>query len=149
MSHQPNRISFDNTEHAFAYKSDQELKKAHFLSGTGNPFMLKLGLAITPWAIRFHFPFTVLPYVGRFSASLLAVKHSSETAGVADKLESTRYRSSSITALKAGKGRDAFDHATDEFIRVIDYAATQHNIPFMSIKVTGVARFGLLEKWIP
>jgi proline dehydrogenase len=29
---------------------------------------------------------------------------------------------------------------------VIDHAATQPNIPFMSIKVTGVARFGLLEK---
>jgi proline dehydrogenase len=29
---------------------------------------------------------------------------------------------------------------------VIDYAATQANIPFMSIKVTGIARFALLEK---
>jgi len=29
---------------------------------------------------------------------------------------------------------------------VIRYAASQHNIPFMSIKVTGFARFGLLEK---
>jgi proline dehydrogenase len=29
---------------------------------------------------------------------------------------------------------------------VINYAATQPNIPFMSIKVTGFARFGLLEK---
>jgi proline dehydrogenase len=29
---------------------------------------------------------------------------------------------------------------------VIKYAATQPNIPFMSIKVTGFARFGLLEK---
>ena len=32
------------------------------------------------------------------------------------------------------------------FIRVIDYAATQPNIPLMSIKVTGFARFGLLAK---
>jgi len=31
-------------------------------------------------------------------------------------------------------------------IRVIDYAATQPNIPFMSVKVTGLARLGLLEK---
>jgi proline dehydrogenase len=29
---------------------------------------------------------------------------------------------------------------------VIDYAATQPNIPFMSVKVTGMARFSLLEK---
>jgi proline dehydrogenase len=40
----------------------------------------------------------------------------------------------------------AFDHACEEFIRVVDYAATQPNIPFISIKVTGISRFGLLEK---
>jgi len=43
-------------------------------------------------------------------------------------------------------GEAGFDHACDEFIRVIEYAATQPNIPFMSVKVTGIARFGLLEK---
>jgi proline dehydrogenase len=40
---------------------------------------------------------------------------------------------------------DSFDHATEEFIRVINYAATQNNIPFISVKVTGLARFGLLQ----
>ena len=44
------------------------------------------------------------------------------------------------------EGEENFDHACDEFIRVINYAATQPNIPFMSVKVTGFARFGLLEK---
>jgi len=44
------------------------------------------------------------------------------------------------------EGEQGFDQATEEFIRVIDYAATQPNIPFMSIKVTGFARFTLLEK---
>ena len=43
-------------------------------------------------------------------------------------------------------GEEGLNHACDEFIHVIDYAATQPNIPFMSIKVTGIARFGLLEK---
>ena len=43
-------------------------------------------------------------------------------------------------------GEESLDHARDEFIRVINYAATQRNIPFMSIKVTGIARFALLEK---
>ena len=41
---------------------------------------------------------------------------------------------------------EAFEHACGEFIRVINYAATQPNIPFMSIKVTGISRLGLLEK---
>jgi proline dehydrogenase len=43
-------------------------------------------------------------------------------------------------------GEAGFDNACGEFIRVISYAATQPNIPFMSVKVTGIARQGLLEK---
>jgi proline dehydrogenase len=43
-------------------------------------------------------------------------------------------------------GEEGFEHACREFIKVINYAATQHNIPFMSVKVTGIARFGLMEK---
>ncbi|MFN2439991.1 MAG: proline dehydrogenase family protein, partial [Chitinophagaceae bacterium] len=44
------------------------------------------------------------------------------------------------------EGEDSFDHACEEFIDVINFAATQNNIPFMSVKVTGFARFSLLEK---
>jgi proline dehydrogenase len=44
------------------------------------------------------------------------------------------------------EGEEAFDHGAEEFERVINYAATQPNIPFISIKVTGFARFALLEK---
>ncbi len=43
-------------------------------------------------------------------------------------------------------GEAGFDQACEEFIRVINYAASQPNIPFISIKVTGFARFELLEK---
>jgi proline dehydrogenase len=44
------------------------------------------------------------------------------------------------------EGEENFEHACNEFIRVINYAATQPNIPFMSVKVTGFARFALLER---
>ena len=42
-------------------------------------------------------------------------------------------------------GEAGYDNAAAEFIKVIRYAATQKNIPFMSIKVTGMVRFSLLE----
>jgi proline dehydrogenase len=43
-------------------------------------------------------------------------------------------------------GEENFEYTTKEFIKVIEYAASQKNIPFISIKLTGFARFGLLEK---
>jgi proline dehydrogenase len=44
------------------------------------------------------------------------------------------------------EGEENYDHASHEFIRVINFASTQPGIPFMSVKVTGIARFSLLEK---
>ncbi len=39
-----------------------------------------------------------------------------------------------------------FDRTVQEFIKAIQFAAAQKNIPFISVKITGFARFGLLEK---
>ena len=51
-------ISFDNTEYAFAYKTSKELKKASFLfAAMGSPFLVNMGLKLTPAAIKIHFPF--------------------------------------------------------------------------------------------
>jgi proline dehydrogenase len=70
-----------------------------------------------------------------------------ETAAVARKLGEYHVQVILDYGVEGGdEGEEGFDHACGEFIRVIDYAATQPNIPFMSVKVTGIARFGLLEK---
>lgn len=48
--------------------------------------------------------------------------------------------------MEGKEGEENFDRACEVFINVINYASTQPNIPFMSVKVTGFARFALLEK---
>ncbi|WP_290708974.1 hypothetical protein [Flavihumibacter sp. CACIAM 22H1] len=51
------RISFDNTENAFAYKSDKSLKKAQFLfASMGYSALVQIGTRITPWAIKIGLP---------------------------------------------------------------------------------------------
>jgi proline dehydrogenase len=70
-----------------------------------------------------------------------------ETTGVAKKLGEFGVQVILDYGVEGGEHSEvAFDHATDEFIRVINYAGTQANIPYMSVKITGIARFGLLEK---
>src|SRR5438477_12229848 len=50
-------VSFDNTENAFAYKTDKELKKARFLfSSMGYQALVNLGIKLTPWAIQAGLP---------------------------------------------------------------------------------------------
>ena len=145
MDPQP-RISFDNTENAFAYRSNKELKKAHFLfASMGKEWLVRLGLKLTPLSLKMRLPIKGLIRNTIFQ-QFVGGETLAETAAVADRLASFGVQTILDYGVEGEAGEAAFDHAMDEFIRVINYAATQHTIPFMSIKVTALARFGLLEK---
>jgi proline dehydrogenase len=141
-------ISFDNTEYAFAYKKDSELKNAHFLfNAMGKPWLVNLGLKFTPLAIRWKLPFTTPVIRNTIFKQFVGGETLAETSAVAKKLGGYDVQVILDYGVEGGDdGEHGFDHSTEEFIRVIQYAATQANIPFMSVKVTGLARFGLLEK---
>jgi proline dehydrogenase len=50
-------MNFENTEVAFANRSNSELRKAHFLfSAMGNPFLTKIGIKFTQFAFNAHLP---------------------------------------------------------------------------------------------
>ncbi|MGN6491454.1 MAG: proline dehydrogenase family protein [Agriterribacter sp.] len=143
----PGMVSFDNTQNAFAYKSDKELKKAAFLfASMGYSWLVKIGTSITPKAIKAGLPVKGLIRNTIFT-QFVGGETLEETAQVASKLGAFNVSVILDYGVEGGEdGEQGFDHAMQEFIRVIEYAATQSNIPFMSIKVTGFARFGLLEK---
>ncbi|MBA4167725.1 MAG: proline dehydrogenase family protein [Chitinophagaceae bacterium] len=139
-------LSFDNTHNAFAYKSDKELKKAKFLFSTmGHQWLVKLGTSVTPWAMRAGLPLKGLIRSTIFD-QFVGGETLAETARVAEKLEKYNVQVILDYGVEGKEGEENFDHSCEEFIRVIRYAATQRNMPFISIKVTGFARFGLLEK---
>ena len=139
--------SFENTEIAFAYKSDADLKKARFLfKSMGNALLVKFGIWITPWAIRLKLPIRGLIRKTIFS-QFVGGETLEQTAPVARKLAAYHVQAILDYGVEGGNNGEAgFEEACEEFIRVINYAASQPNIPFISIKVTGFARFELLEK---
>ena len=142
------QVSFNNTEYAFAYKSTADLKKARFLFSTmASPLLVRMGLALMPLALRFRIPYSKAIIRKTIFSQFVGGETLEETAPVAAKLQ--RYQVQVILdyGVEGGEENEQhYDQATNEFIKVIDYAATQPNIPFMSIKVTGIARFSLLEK---
>ncbi|HEY2720400.1 MAG TPA: proline dehydrogenase family protein, partial [Chitinophagaceae bacterium] len=140
-------ISFDNTENAFAYKTNKELKRARFLfRSMGYQWLVKLGTRFTPWAIRAGLPVKGLIRRSIFK-QFVGGETLEETAAAAMKLGEYGVKVILDYGVEGGgHGEDAFDHATEEFIRVINYAGTQPNIPFMSVKITGISRFTLLQK---
>ena len=141
------KISFDDTECAFSPKSNKELKKAHFIfSAMGKPWLVKLGLKFTPFAIRWRFPFSRMVFRNTIFQQFVGGETLEQTARIADKLEKYNVQVILDYGVEGKEGEENFEQARNEFKKVIAYAATEANIPFMSIKVTGFARFALLEK---
>ncbi|WP_121354980.1 proline dehydrogenase family protein [Flavisolibacter nicotianae] len=139
-------ISFENTAIAFAPKSDSELKHAHFLfSLMGKPWLVKAGAKLAPWSLNAGLPVKGLIRQTIFR-QFVGGESLEETIPVANNLGKYGVQVILDYGVEGKEGEEAYDHARDEFIRVIQFAATQPNIPFMSVKVTGFARFGLLEK---
>jgi proline dehydrogenase len=139
-------ISFDNTAIAFAHKSDKELKEAYRLFNLmNNPMLVKLGTRLTPWAIK-----AGLPVKGVIRQTIFKQFVGGETMEtsipVIRKMDHFHVQVILDYGVEGKEGEANFDHAADEFMRVIRFAATQSNVPFMSVKVTGFARFSLLEK---
>ena len=139
-------ISFDNTEFAFEYKTNKQLKKARFLfSSMAKLWLVKPGIKLTPWAIKMGLPVNGIIRKTIFT-QFVGGETLEETATVAKKLGAYNVQVILDYGVEGKEGEENFDHACDEFIRVINYASTQPNIPFMSVKVTGFARFALLER---
>lgn len=138
-------ISFDNTENAFAYKTTKELKEAKFLFNTmGFPWFVQIGTRLTPFVMR-----TGLPVHGIIRKTIfrqfVGGETLEETAAVGAVLGKYGVQVILDYGVEGKEGEDNYEQATEQFIRVISYASTQSNIPFISIKVTGLARFGLLQ----
>jgi proline dehydrogenase len=108
------------------------------------PWLVQMGTRLTPFIMR-----TGLPVHGLIRKTLfkqfVGGETLEETAGVAKTLDSFGVKVILDYGVEGKEGEEAFDTATEEFMRVIRYASTQTNIPFISIKVTGLARFGLLQ----
>ncbi|WP_276132151.1 proline dehydrogenase family protein [Polluticoccus soli] len=137
---------FDNTEIAFRYRNDAELRRARFLfSSMGSPFLTKIGMALTQFAIDWR-----LPVKGIIKSTIFnqfcggeTMQEAADTANVLGK-----YGVGVILdyGVEGKESEEEFDKAVPEFIKAIKYAASQKTIPFISLKVTGFARFALLEK---
>jgi proline dehydrogenase len=139
-------ISFENTEIAFEYKSIKELKRAKFLFSTmARPWLVKLGIKLTPGIIKARLPVNPLIRATIFS-QFVGGETLQETSRVVNKLDPFNVQVILDYGVEGKEGEENFERAANQFIKVIEYAASQPHVPFMSIKLTGLARFGLLEK---
>ena len=107
----------------------------------GQQWLVKLGTRVTPWAIKSGLPIKRIIRNTIFK-QFVGGETLEETSAIAKHLGEYNVQVILDYGVEGGEeGESGFDHARDEFIRVINYASTQPNIPFMSIKITGIARW--------
>ncbi len=139
-------ISFENTENAFAYKTNQDLRLAKLLFSTmGIGWLVKLGTKVTPVLMNIGLPIKGLIKKTIFT-QFVGGETLEETSRVVEMLAKHHVQVILDYGVEGKEGEENFDKAAEEFINVIHYAASEPNIPFISVKLTGFARFSLLEK---
>ncbi len=139
-------VDFSNTEIAFADKSDKELKKAAWLFGLmNNHWLVGIGSKVGVAAIKMHLPFV---------ESVVKNTIFEQFCGGTTLLECEKNiqrlaRQKTLTILDYGaeakEKEEDFNHTMNETIRAIEFACRSEHIPVVSTKITGLARFGLLE----
>lgn len=138
-------ISFDNTQNAFAYKSNKALKSAKYLFGfMGYPKLVQLGTRMVPAMLKLGLPIKGIIRNTIFK-QFVGGETLEETIPVSEMLANYGVDVILDYGVEGKEGEENFDHATQVFIDVINHAALQKNIPFISIKVTGLASHELLQ----
>jgi proline dehydrogenase len=139
-------LSFNNTEVAFSGKTKNDLNRSYWLfKMVSNSTFVNLGKSLTTFAINTH-----LPIKGMIKATIFKQFCGGETIEECDKTiaELGKFNIGTILdySVEGKETEKDFDACTTETIATITKARNSKYIPFCVFKVTGLARFDLLEK---
>ncbi len=140
------RLDLNDTAVAFASKSNVELQKKYWLfSLMGSPLLTNLGTKSAEFGLSLGLPIKFL-----IKQTIFQQFCGGETIAECERTIRNLGRSNIGTILDysvEGKSDEAvFEMTKAETLRTIERAHGDQNIPFCVFKVTGLARFELLEK---
>ncbi|MEO9571665.1 MAG: proline dehydrogenase family protein [Polaribacter sp.] len=138
---------FDNTEVAFALKSDSQLERAYFLfKMIQSQPMVKIGSAVTNFALKAHLPIEGLIRSTVFDHFCGGVTED-DCLPIIDNMYKKGNVHSVLDYSVEGKEEEAsFDAALEKILRIISFCEEKKSIPFAVFKPTGFGRFALYQK---
>lgn len=141
------KLSFDNSEIAFKQQSNKELKKSFWLFKLiSNNLLVKVGPFFTKIALFLRLPISGLIKQTIFS-QFCGGENIEECTATINKLASGGVGTILDYSVEGEDTEKVFDLTALEIINTIKKAVEMPNsIPFCVFKVTGVARFSLIEK---
>ncbi len=137
---------FDNTQTAFALKSDSELERAYFLfKMIANEPLVRIGTAVTNFAIKAHLPVQGLIRATVFDHFCGGVSEE-DCLPVVDKIYSKQVCSVLDYSVEGKEEEAQFDTVLDKTIELLEFADQKDAMPFGVFKPTGFGRFLVWQK---
>ncbi len=138
---------FDNTEVAFALKSDSQLERAYFLfKMIQNQPLVKIGSTITKFALKIHLPIKAIIRATVFDHFCGGINED-DCLPIIDKMHLEGKVHSVLDYSVEGKEEEkSFDEALQKIIKILYFCEEKKSIPFAVFKPSGFGRFALYQK---
>lgn len=139
-------INFDNTEIAFAYRSNAELKKAYWLfSMIASPKLVRTGKHMINLCNKIHMPidWAIKPTIFKQFCGAVTLD---KCLPLADNLAKFKVSSILDYSSEGQETEEAFQHVMKEIAHSIDLAVKNHNIAYTVFKPSALGKEHLLVK---
>ncbi len=137
---------FNDTQTAFALKSDSELERAYFLfKMIANEPLVRIGKAMTNFAIKANLPVEGLIRATVFDHFCGGVNEE-DCLSVVDRMYEKGVCSVLDYSVEGKDEEDPFDNALAIILKILDFVKEKDSIPFAVFKPTGFGRFALYVK---
>jgi proline dehydrogenase len=140
------KINFDNTEIAFRNKSNSELNQAYWLFKIiSSNFLTQIGPPITNFLLNVGFPIKGIIKATIFKhfcggETIVDCEHTIEQLSLGKVGTILDY------SVEGEEEEEVFDFTCEEIVRTVNRADGDPRVPITVFKLTGIARFALLEK---
>lgn len=140
------QLNFSDTAIAFAHKSNEELKKSAWLFGLMNKqWLVGLGSSLGLTAIKMRLPFVESIVKHTVFDQFCGGTTLLESMPTIEALDKHKVATILDYGAEAKVSEDDFNQTMKETIRAIEFADNTASVPVVSTKISGMARFDLLE----
>lgn len=138
-------LHFENTAIAFRYKKSKELKLSKWIfTFLKMPMLNTIGIKLILFLLRIKFPIGNILKKTIFK-QFVGGETLLEAGKLADKLKEYNIQIILDYGVEGNNNEQDFEKTSEQLINVIQFAQTRSNIPFISIKITGIASTQLLK----
>lgn len=138
-----------NTKNAFKYKSTTDLKLAKWIYGLMHQYpdlvltLSQLGMTAVEWRI----PFADQIVYNTFYKVFCGGKDLKDCVSVIENLADFGVETVLDYGAEAKDNEEEYEAVTEEFLKAIRFAGKHASVPLISMKITAIADFELLEKY--